>query len=142
MNLHDIESSDLRITNERTGETMLFDVLIEKIPKGGWQKAYARTLAEYIRVGDGKQSAKVLAFLLEKKNSDNMVIASQRDIQRELKVSLDVVSRTMKALQNKGMITIKKQGVYMVSPELLRHGGKTTGVIMLKVWGDLQDAKK
>ena len=49
-----------------TGEELNVDIFIEKASTAGWQKAYAKTVSEYIKCGDGK-SVDLLAYIIENK---------------------------------------------------------------------------
>lgn len=120
-----------------TGEELPVGIFIEKANTNGWQKAYARTIAEYIRCGDGK-SVDLLAWIIENKDHNNMIYGSQRYMAKKAKVSLSIVSRTFRALKNKKMIKQVEQGQYLVSPDLMRNGNNKAGAMMLRLWGELK----
>ena len=142
MNTKDIDTKHLKLLNTETGEQFDLDIFAEKVSKRGWQRAYAENVADYFRIAKGDTSVRILAYLLEVKDGKNQIVASQREISRELNVSLDAVSRVIKALMKRGLIELKKQGVYMLDPQIMRYGSKTAGVITMKLWGDLKNARK
>lgn len=124
------------VVDRVTGEEVNVGIFIEKASANGWQKAYAKTLSEYIRCGDGK-SVDLLAYILEKKESNNLVHGTQRELAERSGVSLAVVARTLKALTEKGLIKKVRSGCYMVSPQVMSNGNKKVGAMMFRLWGDV-----
>jgi len=120
-----------------TGEEVNVAMFIEKASTSGWQKAYAKTVSEYIKCGDGK-SVDLLAYIIENKEYNNILNGTQRELAKKAGVSLDVVTRTMRALQKKKLIKLVRSGCYMVSPKIMMNGNKTVGSIMFRLWGDLK----
>ena len=125
------------VTDRVTGEELNVDIFIEKASKNGWQKAYAKTVSEYIKCGDGK-SVILLAYIIEKKEYNNLLHGTQRELAKQSGVSLDVVTRTMRALQKKKLIKLVRSGCYMVSPDMMRNGSNKVGSMMFRLWGDLK----
>ena len=125
------------VTDRVTGEELNVDIFIEKASKSGWQKAYAKTVSEYIKCGDGK-SVILLAYIIEKKEYNNLLHGTQRELAKQSGVSLDVVTRTMRALQKKKLIKLVRSGCYMVSPDMMRNGSNKVGSMMFRLWGDLK----
>ena len=125
------------VTDRVTGEELNVDIFIEKASKAGWQKAYAKTVSEYIKCGDGK-SVDLLAYIIEHKEYNNLLNGTQRELAKKAGVSLDVVTRTMRGLQKKKLIKLVRAGCYMVSPNIMRNGNNKVGSMMLRLWGDLK----
>ena len=123
------------VIDKITGDELDVSIFIEKASVNGWQKAYAKTLSEYIKCGDGK-SVDLLAYILEKKESNNLLHGTQREIAEKSKVSLAVVSRTMAALMDKKLIKKVRSGCYMVSPNVMAKGNKKVGAMIFRLWGD------
>jgi DNA-binding IclR family transcriptional regulator len=92
-------------------------------------------LSEYIQCGEGK-SVNILAYFIKEKDNNNLIQGTQREIAARANVSLSVVSRTMKALEAKGMLKKVRSGCYMLSPEIMRYGETIRGSIMFRLWGD------
>ena len=124
-----------------TGEELNVDIFIEKASTAGWQKAYAKTVSEYIKCGDGK-SVDLLAYIIENKEYNNIINGTQREFAQKAGVSLDVVTRTMRALQKKKLIKLVRSGCYMVSPKIMMNGNKKVGAMMFRLWGDIDEKKK
>ncbi len=128
--------STYQVIDRVTGEEINVGFFIEKTNKNAWQKAYAKTLSEYIKCGEGK-AVNLLSYIIKEKDVNNMLHGTQREIARKAEVSLDVVTRTMRALQAKKMIKIVRSGCYMLSPEVMSNGSTKKGVIMMRMWGDI-----
>ena len=134
---HDYFNPSTYIVIDRiTGEEVNVEFFIEKASRKDWEKTYAKTLSEYIKCGDGK-SVVLLAYLLEKKDIKNIVSGTQRELAAKAKVSLDVVTRTMRALQKKNLIKKVRSGSYMIDPDIMRYGSKSVGIILMREWGKL-----
>jgi hypothetical protein len=111
-------------------------ILIEQVNKGRWQKAYAETIAEYIKCGGGK-AVEFLAYIIENKDSTNHLLGSQIELSENSGVSLSIVSRTLVLLKKKNLIKQVRNGCYMVYPKLMANGNKIAGAVMLRHWGEL-----
>jgi hypothetical protein len=121
--------------NKTTGETVDVDIFMEQIPKEYWEKAYAKVLAEYIGVA-GTATNNVLAWLIKNKDSNNRVIGTFSQISIECKTTVPTVSTLFQKLYKRELLKKVQNGIYMLSPNLLRHGSSTKGAIMFKKWGD------
>ena len=65
-----------------TGEEINVSIFIEKASVNGWQKAFAKTLSEYIKCGDGK-SVDLLAHIIENKDSRTNLSTALRESLRK-----------------------------------------------------------
>ncbi len=119
-----------------TGEEIKTDIFIEQVNKGGWQRAYAQTLSDYIKCGDGK-SVEILSYILKNKDINNMIHGTQRELAEKSGVSLSVVSKTLKALQDKELVKAVRSGCYLVSPKVMRNGSQKAGVMIFRLWNEL-----
>ena len=125
------------MVNDRTGEVVPVDMFIEKVAKGYWEKAYAKTLAEYIGVA-GTATNTVLAWLLKNKDSNNRIVGTIAIIAKECGTTNPTVSNLFQKLYKKCLLKKIHNGVYMLSPAMLRNGNQTKGVILFKQWGDVK----
>jgi len=117
-----------------TGEEIDVAMFIQDCGENGWERAYANVMADYIGI-TGKSESKILAyFIRSRQKHDNYVIGTFTAIADKTGVSRSTVVRTMKKMLGGGFIKKKQNGVYMVSPHLIRYGSKTVGVIMMKLW--------
>ena len=124
------------VVDRVTGEEINIAIFIEQASVNGWQKAYAKTVAEYIKCGGGS-CVELLAYILVKKDNTNLLHGTQREIAVSAKVSLAVVSRTIKALTDKKLIKKVRSGCYMVSPKIMANGGHNVGAMMFRLWGEI-----
>jgi len=72
----------------------------------------------------GSKKIKVVSWLLDNKNAENTVIATQRDISEKTNVSLPIVTETLKVLQAADVVRMKQNGVYMLNPNVIFKGDK------------------
>jgi hypothetical protein len=137
----DREEDKYMMVNTRTGEMLSVDIFIEKIPKEYWERAYAKVLAEYIGVA-GTATNKVLAWLIKNKDSNNRIIGTFAKIAEECGTTVPTVSTLFQKLYKKEFIRKVQNGIYMLSPSLLRHGSQTKGAVLFKKWGDCDTVHK
>lgn len=123
------------VVDRVSGEEVDVAIFIEKAKVSGWQKAYAKTLSEYIKCGDG-QAVKFLAYILDKKDGKNMIYGTQREFAKLSGVSVSIINRTMRALADKNLVKKVRNGCYMLSPEVMRNGSDKVGAIMFRTWRD------
>ena len=124
-----------------TGEVMPVTILMDKTPQR-WNMAFAKTLADYLNLS-GNPATAVLAHLLTVKDSGNRILATIRDISVATDVSTKTVNRLMTKLKAVGFIRQIKNGQYMLSPHIMRHGEKTRGAMVLRMWNavDIEEAE-
>ena len=72
----------------------------------------------------GNKKIKVLSYLMENLNSENMFLKSQKEVAESLNVSIQTVSRTFRALQESDFMRQTKYGIYQVNPDIIFKGGK------------------
>ena len=120
-----------------TGEIIPVQIFIEEVNKDYWEKAFAKTIAEYIGLG-GSSACKVLAYLIKNKTIQNLVNGTVRSISEEVGVSTRATISTFKLLQEKGFIKKIRNGCYFVYPKLMSYGSKQQGAILMKLWGEIK----
>lgn len=124
------------VVDRITGEEVNVEIFIEQAGVKGWQKAYAKTVSDYIKCGDGK-SVDLLAYIIKEKDNNNLLHGTQRELAKLSGVSLAVVARTLSALTKKGLLKKVRSGCYMVSPKIMANGNKKVGAMIFRLWGDL-----
>ena len=130
-------SATYTVTDNITGEVVDVAIFIEQASRSGWQKAYAKVLAEYIRCGGGK-SEQLLAYIIEKKDGNtNILHGTQIEIAKMSGVSRPTVARVFETLIEKGMLKKIRSGAYLVTPKMLVNGNKKVGAMVLRLWGEL-----
>ena len=120
-----------------TGEEVDLDIL--QIRDGGnFNKVYVRALAEMIEcTGDG--AVTVLSYLLKNKDSKNRISGTQRIIAEESGAGVATVSRTFKALEAAGFLTMPHSGLYVLNPSVLHYGGIGNKVAIMRIWDGLDE---
>lgn len=86
----------------------------------------------------GNQKIKVITFLMENMTNDNYIIYTQRQIAKKADVSLQTVSKTMKALQEANIIR-KKGGAYMFNPNCVFKGSHQKRMNVLLQYNTFDD---
>ena len=79
-----------QVTDMITGEVVDMKIFIEKVSKSGWEKAYAKTLADYINCG-GDKSSQLLAWIISHREK-NMIYGTQKEISEKSKVAFLLLS--------------------------------------------------
>ena len=116
--------------NTRTGEVEEHQVIQMTNTDFNFDKIWLSHILESLEL-IGNKKIKVLNYLLENKNSKNIVIATQRAMADELKISKTTVSQTIIALQESDFITQTQRGVYRINPDKLFKGGKNSRMNVL-----------
>jgi DNA-binding transcriptional regulator YhcF (GntR family) len=70
----------------------------------------------------GNKKIKVVTYILENLNNENMFIMTQRKMADKIGVSYQTIAETMKALQDADFLKKKQFGVYQVNPNVIFKG--------------------
>ena len=70
----------------------------------------------------GSQKIRVLSHILEKMNSDNLYISTQRKTAEDAGVSKKTVTETLALMMNANMMKMQGHGVYQINPEVIFRG--------------------
>ena len=90
----------------------------------------------------GNKSIKVLNYLFENRNQENLIIATQRLLADKLELSLSTVTRSLKVLKKKDIISMPQQGVYRINPNVMWKGNHNTRMRVLYEYRDEKKAEK
>ena len=137
MNLRDMDITDLVLMHKPTGDIIDVDAFMKETTPANWEKTYVKQICEFIECGSSK-SVEFLSFLLGKKDSNNMIIGSQRNLSSESGIGLSVVSRTLPALEKASLIRMPQNGCYMLSPRVLSRGNRASIFILSQKWKDIK----
>jgi len=121
-----------------TGEVVPIKIFIESASSDHWQKAFAKTLAEYIGI-QGGAAGKVLAYIIKSKDSNNIVHGTIREIAEKLEISPVSVNSVFEKLKKKNLIRKIRNGNYYLSPHIMRPGQKVKGAMMLRLWDEVTE---
>ena len=107
-------------TGEIIGDVIVADVAIKEVPRTGFAITYLSTIVQLIdNVGNKKMQ--VVKYVLQKMDSNNILIETVREIAKNAGVSLQTVHSTLQILEGAGIIA-RKSGVIMLSPKLAHKG--------------------
>lgn len=132
----DLDWNRYALMDKSTGEVLDMAIFVKKLEGKYWEKAYAKTLAEYIGLA-GSSSADILAYMLKAKDSNNLILGTVREIAKSAGTAPKTVSLLFKRLGEKKLLKKVRSGCYMLSPDLLRYGNNTKGAMLVRFWGDL-----
>ena len=130
-----IGTKQRRLIDEQTGEVFEVDQITKRSygQKQFW-KVYLLDFLQILGVLESKQ-LDVLIYILENtEHPNNTFIGSQRDIAKNVNVSLDTVSRIMKKLQDKKFIVQIKRSVYQISPLIMMKGNEHKKQLLLNYY--------
>jgi len=102
------------------GEPILADTVVKKVNRIGFEITYLTYFLDLFDKLGGKKYI-ILRYLLEHKNSENIVIATIRDLANKTNTSTKTVSDTIKLLKEAGLIKCRT-GVIMIIPKLAHKG--------------------
>lgn len=110
------------IVDKKTGEVEEVQVIsYDKIMDVDFHKIWVTHLALALDIV-GNVKTKILSYLLKNANpTNNMVIKTQEEIAKELKVSRVSVNQTIKILEEAEIIR-KKTGVIIINPDIFAKG--------------------
>ena len=130
-----IGTKQRRLIDEQTGEVFEVDQITKRSygQKQFW-KVYLLDFLQILGVLESKR-LDVLIYILENtEQANNTIIGSQRDIAKNVNVSLDTVSRIMKKLQDKKFIVQIKRSVYQISPLIMMKGNEHKKQLLLNYY--------
>ncbi len=130
-----------KVIDSQTGEEVPIQIFIDQSQSEYWERAYAKTLAEYVNLA-GSSAATVLAHFLKIKDSKNQVHGTHREMAEDLNVAKSTVTTVITTLQENNMIHLIRNGCYMLSPHVIRHGSRTQGAMVLRLWKKLDNVKE
>lgn len=110
------------IINAQVFEIEERDFDIEKL----WEEHIVSTLNLL-----GGKKIQVAMYILENRDSDNLVLGTQREIAEEIGVSYPVVNKTFSILEESGFLTQERQGAYRIPLNILFKGSKNNGINVL-----------
>jgi len=123
------------VFDKETGEEMPVQIFLQDVKPEYWEKAYAKTLAEYFDlVGDAP--TRVLTHILKSKDANNMVYGTVREFAESVGVAKGTISNVMKKLRDHGFIKMIRSGAYMLSPKVIKHGSYTRGAMVMRLWNE------
>lgn len=107
--------------NRRTGEVEEFDVIRVQQADWNFEKLWLFRLLDLLDLAGGAK-IQVIAWMLENRDRENRVIATQAKIADGSGVSRRTVNRLLIEMVNEGFISCPQSGVYRLDPTLIWKG--------------------
>lgn len=127
-----IDLAEFKLLNMKTGETVDLDTL-ENPNKGRWDIVYSKQLARMLDI-IGDEKTRVLAYLLRKKDTYNLVNATLEKMATETGVSRKTVGRVMKIMQQQDFVNKVGNGKWRLSPRIICNGSKAVGMATINYY--------
>ena len=103
-----------------TDEVAEFDVVDKPVLRQNFMIAYLSTIVSMIDKL-GNQKMQVVKYLLKEMDSNNLIIKTIAEIEKETGISHTTIQETLKILENANIIH-RRTGVIMISPKLVNRG--------------------
>jgi len=130
-------TSDKYMLVERaTGKEVPMQIFLKQSAKAGWEKAYAEQLAIFIGSVNSSTTT-ILAFLIKNRSQENLIYGTYKSLAEEIGVSKQTIVNVFKSLREKDMLKLVRNGVYFVSPHVIRNGYGLNGAILISEWDRL-----
>lgn len=107
-------------TGELIGDVKAVDVVVKEVPRVGFAITYLSTIVQLIE-NVGNKKMQVVKYILQKMDSNNLLLQTVREISKSCNVSIQTVNDTLKLLESAGIIA-RKTGAVMLSPKLIHKG--------------------
>jgi hypothetical protein len=127
----DTPESDYGLINMKTGEITPMDVVEDK--PGRWDRVYGKALAMMLNES-GEQRTRVIACLVAKRDKLNFIHCTISEIAKSARVSTKTVNRTLLELEAKNFIHRIRNGKLMFSPNIIRTGENSAGLMVVSMW--------
>lgn len=116
--------------NQKTGDLVDMNVIEVEERDANFHKLWLGHIIQTLDI-IGNKKIKVVNYIMENINKENLFIGTQRAIADEIKVSLFTVQETMKALQQSNFLATVQSGVYRINPDVIFKGGKNNRLDIL-----------
>lgn len=107
-------------TGEIIGDVKKVDVVIREVPRTGFAITYLSSIINLID-SIGNKKMQVVKYILQRMDSNNILLETVREIADGCKCSVQTVQDTLKLLESAGVIA-RRTGAVMLSPKLVHKG--------------------
>lgn len=126
-------SSEWQLINTKTGEIRDVTLFDQTDKRERWEKVYAKSLANLLDIA-GDERTKVIAYLIRKKDFENRIFGTMREMAKESGISTTTVNKTMQILQKNKYIHKVRNGVWRFSPHIMVAGKAHHGAAVYRNW--------
>ncbi len=107
-------------TGEIIGDIIVADIAVKEVPRVGFAITYLSTIVQLID-NIGNKKMQVVKYVLQKMDTNNILLETVREISKNSGASLQTVNDTLRVLEGAGIIA-RKTGAVMLSPKLIHKG--------------------
>ena len=121
------------------GSPIIAPEITTSIPRGKFEIVYTAELFDI--VGKlGNQKVKVLAYMLDHKDGNNCLNATNSQLAQLVGVSRPTVIETMKVLQSANLVT-RKNSIIMISPGLMVKGSQVREAYLMRKFVEMEEGE-
>lgn len=126
-------------TGECIGDVIIADVAIKEVKRTGFAITYLSTIVQLIdNVGNKKMQ--VVKYVLQKMDTNNILLETVREIAKNSGASLQTVNETLKILESAGIIA-RKTGAVMLSPKLIHKGNAKRERYLMTKFAEIKESE-
>ena len=126
-------TGDIRIISA----PIIAPTITQKVPRGKFEVTYTAELFGLLEKL-GNKKIEVFSYLLDKKDGNNCINTTIRNIAEDTHTSLQTVQSTINILRDSGLIA-RKGSVYMISPNLMVKGNQVREAWLMQKYEELSD---
>lgn len=116
--------------NQRTGEVEEFAVMRVQQADWNFEKIWLFRLLEALNL-TGSAKVKVLTWMLDNRDQENRIIATQKRIAEGADVSQRTVNGLIREMMEEGLLSSIQSGVYRLDPDLIWRGSSNSRMNIL-----------
>lgn len=119
-----------RYINQTTGQIEDMQVISIEERDANFHKLWLGHIIESLDL-IGNKKIKILTFIMNNVNSDNMFLMTYDEMAKEIGVSKPTIIETMKALISSNFLAKVRNGQYQINPDVIFKGGKNSRMNVL-----------
>lgn len=127
--------------NQSNGEIREMEVISIEERDANFHKLWLQHIINSMDI-IGNQKIRFAFWLLDEMNEKNQITMTLRQMSENSKISLDTVSRTVKALMQNNFLIRYNMGVYQINPDVIFKGGKTDRLNVLLEYRNIKGVHK
>ncbi len=127
-------------TGEVIGDIKQVDVIVKEVPRTGFAITYLATIINMID-SIGNKKMQVVKYILQKMDSNNLLLETVREIAAGSGCSLQTVNDTLRTLEACGVIA-RKTGAVMLSPKLVHKGNAKKEKYLMTKFFEINDTEE
>lgn len=126
--------------NTGTGQKIQAQAVLKRVSRKNFEITYIAYLADVIDLLGGKQF-QVFKYILEHRNSENMVLDTYHSIAQKTGISYKTVQRTVSQLRAIGLVKVRL-GVIALTPKVCHFGDENREKWLLMKFQSVEDERQ